>query len=154
VAYLPKSIYESMSRTKTHQGDSLLNIARTSIGQVAWVNVLPEEANVNQHVCIIRLNRTKAKPEFISACISLPFGQRQIDKMPSGASRQGLNYQQVSSLTFSLSPLLLQRRYSKAVRMVRKVSDQREQGCMVSEDLFNASVQQAFRGELTSDGGK
>jgi hypothetical protein len=40
------------------------------------------------------------------------------------------------------------------VRMVRKVSDQREQGCMVSEDLFNASVQQAFRGELTSDGGK
>jgi type I restriction enzyme S subunit len=142
-----------MSPTKIHEGDSLLNIAGTSIGQVAWVNAIPEGANVNHHVCIIRLNRTKATPKFISAYISVPFGQRQIDKMPSGASRQGLNYQQVRSLKFSLYPLSLQRRYSKAVRMVRKVSDQRQQGCMASEELFNASVQQAFRGELTSDGG-
>jgi type I restriction enzyme S subunit len=148
VACLPKAIHESMSRTKIHEGDVLLNITGASIGRVARVNALPEEANVNQHVCIIRIDRTKATPEFISAYISLPFGQRQIDNMQSGASRQGLNHQQVRSLKIPLPPLSLQQRYSKAVTMLRKVSDQREQGRLASEELFNSLVQRAFRGEI------
>lgn len=150
VACLPRAIHESMSRTKVHEGDVLLNITGASIGRVAWVNALREEANVNQHVCIIRPDQMKATPEFISAYISLPFSQRQIDNMQSGASRQGLNHQQVRSLKIPLPPLSLQQRYSKAVTMMRKVSDQREHCRLASEELFNALVQRAFRGELTN----
>lgn len=148
VAFLPQAIHESMSRTKVHEGDVLLNITGASIGRVAAVDTLPGEANVNQHVCIIRLDRKKATPEFVSVFISLSFGQRQIDNMQSGASRQGLNHQQVRSLRMPLPPLPLQQRYSRAVSVQRKLSDKREQGRMACDELFNALVQRAFRGEL------
>lgn len=148
VACLPEAIHESMSRTKVHVGDVLLNITGASIGRVAWAAALSKEANVNQHVCLIRLDRSKATPEFMSVFLSLPFGQQQIDNMQSGASRQGLNHQQVRSLRIPLPPLSLQQRYSQAVKKLRILSDQREQGRLVSEELFNSLVQRAFRGEL------
>jgi type I restriction enzyme S subunit len=148
VACLPVAIHESMSRTKVANGDVLLNITGASIGRVAWVDKLPAEANVNQHVCIIRLQDNRATPEFISVFISLPFGQRQIDNMQSGASRQGLNHQQVRALKIPLPPLKAQQRYSQFVSKLRKLSHEREQGRAASDELFNSLVQRAFRGEL------
>ena len=64
VARIPWDIHESMSSTKVFPGDVLLNITGASIGRVTWVPHLDEEANVNQHVCIIRLKPDKALPEF------------------------------------------------------------------------------------------
>ena len=148
VACLPVSIHESMSRTRVAVGDVLLNITGASIGRVAWVEKLPGEANVNQHVWIIRLDKQKATPEFISVFISLPYGQRRIDNMQSGASRQGLNHRQVRALQIPLPPIEMQRQYSKVVSKLRTISAERSTALSKSGELFDSLVQRAFRGEL------
>lgn len=147
-ACLPESIHEAMNRTKVHDGDVLLNITGASIGRVTWVAGLSREANVNQHVCIIRLDRDRATPEFVSVFLSLPFGQRQIGNMETGASRQGLNHEQVRSLKVPLPPLPDQKRFSRFVQMLLKNRAEHECALRESETLFQALVQRAFRGEL------
>src|SRR6516225_4251770 len=56
VAYIGEDVHESMSRSSLQPGDLLLNITGASIGRVAVVPAWLQTANVNQHVCRIRLN--------------------------------------------------------------------------------------------------
>jgi len=114
-AYLPAAVYASMCRTSVHEGDVLLNITGASIGRVTWVRGLDREANVNQHVCIVRLDSKLAAPEYVSVCLSLPPQQRMINTIQTGASRQGLNHQQVRSLQIPLPPVPLQREFAARV---------------------------------------
>ncbi|KDE54310.1 restriction endonuclease subunit S, partial [Methanoculleus sp. MH98A] len=93
-----------MQRTKLQPYDVLLNITGASIGRCTFVPQDFGEGNVNQHVCIIRLNDS-GKPEFISSVLSSHIGQFQIESLQAGLSREGLNYRQVRSIKIPL-PLL------------------------------------------------
>jgi type I restriction enzyme S subunit len=68
------------------------------------------QANVNQHVCIIRLDQKRLDSDFLCAVINqLPF-QDYIMQMQSGASRQALNFQQIRDFDVPLPPLAIQRK--------------------------------------------
>jgi type I restriction enzyme S subunit len=54
VAYVTDEIDAQMVRSRVKCGDVLLNITGASIGRVATFDLEHVEANVNQHVCIIR----------------------------------------------------------------------------------------------------
>lgn len=147
-AHLPLDIHESMRRTKVSAGDVLLNITGASIGRVTWVESLDREANVNQHVCIIRPEIERIAAPYLSVALSLPTSQELINRIQSGASRQGLNHQQVRSLTLPIPPRQLQSQFERIVHKLRV-----SQACLdslrgESETLFNSLVQRAFRGEL------
>ncbi len=56
-------------------------------------------ANVNQHVCIIRLkNYIESDANFIATVLSSYIGQGQIIALNAGGNREGLNYQQVRNI--------------------------------------------------------
>ena len=59
VAYIPEDIDAEMANTKVQMNDVLLNITGASIGRCTIYD-LEKQANVNQHVCIIR-----AKPDML-----------------------------------------------------------------------------------------
>ena len=147
-ACLPSEIHESMSRTKVAVGDVLLNITGASIGRIAWVESLDREANVNQHVCIVRLDQEQAAPEFVSVCLSLPWGQQLIMRTQSGASRQGLNHQQVRQIEILYPATKLQHEFAKRIREVRALQRAHETQRRESNAMFDSLVQRAFRGEL------
>ncbi len=65
IAYISEEQHDTMSRTKVHPCDVLLNITGASIGRSTYVPEEFSEANVNQHVCIIRTSRN-AYYRFIS----------------------------------------------------------------------------------------
>ncbi len=46
-----------MKNSRTYYGDVLLNITGASIGRTAINSIVETHANLNQHVCIIRLKR-------------------------------------------------------------------------------------------------
>lgn len=147
-ACLPLDIHESMARTKVQIGDVLLNITGASIGRVAWVDSLDREANVNQHVCIIRLDREQFRPEYLSFCVSTPFGQNTINRTQSGASRQGLNHQQVRGLQIPKPPITLQTEFARRLAAIRKLESKLSDATKDDTALFSSLVQRAFRGEL------
>ncbi|MCK6685842.1 MAG: restriction endonuclease subunit S [Thermoanaerobaculia bacterium] len=113
VAHISISTHEAMFRTQVRPGDVLLNITGASIGRCTTVPDGLQTANVNQHVCIIRLDPAKAEPAFVSAALSSDAGQREINNAQAGLSRQGLNFQGVRGLPIDLPPIEAQREIAR-----------------------------------------
>ena len=98
VAFIPQRIHSSMKRSEVFENDVSLNITGASIGRCCRLPELAGEANVNQHVCAIRLpEATESDAGFLNAVIESSIGQNQILQFNAGGNREGLNYQQVRS---------------------------------------------------------
>lgn len=94
---------EEMAGTRVYGGDILLNITGASLGRTC---VVPSEfvpANVNQHVCIIRLIDGPSRA-FIAMAMKSEGTKSQINATQNGAAREGLNFAQVSKLVLPCPP--------------------------------------------------
>ena len=99
VTYIPERVHLSMLRSEIFENDVLLNITGASIGRCCRMPKIDGCANVNQHVCTIRLlGSTEATAGVLAAVIESHIGQHQIAQLNAGGNREGLNYQQVRSL--------------------------------------------------------
>jgi type I restriction enzyme S subunit len=103
VVYISEQTDSEMRSSRVLPGDILLNITGASLGRTCLVpdNFVP--ANVNQHVCIIRLAEIKLR-NFIAMVMKSYFIKIQIDTSQNGAAREGLNFEQISKLLFGLPP--------------------------------------------------
>ncbi len=98
VVYIDEQTHKNMSRSEIFAHDVLLNITGASIGRCCPFPAGLGEANVNQHVCAVRLPKpNRADAVFLSAVLESYIGQSQINKLNAGGNRQGLNYQQLRS---------------------------------------------------------
>jgi type I restriction enzyme, S subunit len=104
VAFISEEIHDDMSNSKVKSGDVLLNITGASIGRCFYWPVGNQEANVNQHVCIIRPSE-KVKTRFIYNFLCSGLGQFQIDYCQNGANREGLSNEQLGGFFFPLPSL-------------------------------------------------
>lgn len=95
VAFIDEATNNEMSNSGVFKHDILLNITGASIGRCC--EYLGEgKANVNQHVCIIRVTQN---PGYILQYMLSQFFQREIDRVQSGGSKQGLNFKQIGDFT-------------------------------------------------------
>ena len=101
VAYISQEIHDSMSSTKIKPNDVLFNITGASIGRCSYVPNDFREANVNQHVCIIRPNR-KVGSQYLKYLLESIVGQSQVFHSQVGTSREGLNFEQLKNFIFCL----------------------------------------------------
>jgi type I restriction enzyme S subunit len=98
VSYISQRIHDTMRRSEVFENDVLLNITGASIGRCCAMPKINCPANVNQHVCAIRLDQAaQSDAGFLVAVIESSIGQNQILKFNAGGNREGLNYEQVKS---------------------------------------------------------
>ncbi|MEU1942417.1 restriction endonuclease subunit S [Streptomyces sp. NPDC020125] len=109
VAYIDGTVHREMRATRVALNDVLLNITGASLGRVARVPEGVGEANVNQHVCIIRPNAA-TDSRYLTYGMSARFTQGQIQELQVGGNRDGLNFEQVGNLELPSPPLEEQRR--------------------------------------------
>lgn len=98
VVYISPETDEDMKNSRVKKDDVLLNITGASIGRSA-VYKHSDSANVNQHVCIIRPDDS-VEADFIQLNLSSSNGQKEIDLNQAGGGREGLNFQQISKMSF------------------------------------------------------
>lgn len=103
VAYIAEETHDEMKGSKVRPRDVLLNITGASIGRCTFVPDDLGEANVNQHVCIIR-SKGGLNHRFLNYCLSAPWGQDQIFSSFTGASRQGLGQRDLGAIQVPLPP--------------------------------------------------
>ena len=142
--------HQQMSRTWVSVGDVLLNITGASIGRVAWVKRLDAEANVNQHVCIIRPDTKVMHPAYLATCLSLPFLQATIDSVQIGASRQALNHVQVRGLRIARPSITLQAEFARQAAQLECSLEQADSAKTKLDDIWGILMQRAFSGQLTA----
>jgi type I restriction enzyme S subunit len=96
--YIDGAMHHAMARSEVYPNDVLMNITGASIGRCCTVPAGIGPANVNQHVCAVRLAGAKRNDaEFLAAFLASPSGQRQVIVLNAGSNRQGLNYEQLRS---------------------------------------------------------
>jgi type I restriction enzyme S subunit len=99
VAYINERINAQMERSQVLNNDVLLNITGASIGRCCCVPLGFQRANVNQHVCIIRLSDSnEADAFYLATVLSSSIGQTQIKALNAGGNREGINYQQIKNM--------------------------------------------------------
>ena len=106
VVYIDDDTHRTMGRSEVFPHDVLLNITGASIGRCCPLPKGLGVANVNQHVCAIRLPEpTHEGATFLSSVLASEIGQHQIHQLNAGGNRQGLNYEQLRSFIIPWPPL-------------------------------------------------
>jgi type I restriction enzyme S subunit len=126
VAYIPKEIHKKMAATVVQSMDVLVNITGASIGRCAIVPDNFKEANVSQHVTIIRCINTNIR-QFLHIVLLSPHGQSMIWSRQVGMSREGLSKKVLEKFQIPLPPLPEQKRIVAKVDKLMKLCDQLEQ---------------------------
>lgn len=106
--FISATQHESMYSSRVLPRDVLLNITGASIGRSCVVPDGIGQANVNQHVCIIRCNK-QLDPFFLCQFINSSLGQKQIFSFQAGGNREGLNYDQIGRFNIPFPPIHIQK---------------------------------------------
>lgn len=101
VAYIDTNTDNEMSGSRVQEGDVLLNITGASLGRSCVARLKNADANVNQHVCILRTDQQRDEPEFLAYSMESNSLQDQIFNNENGVSRDALNFEQIGDLTFA-----------------------------------------------------
>ena len=104
VAFIPPEIHKKMAGTVVLANDILFNITGASIGRCALVPDDFDEANVSQHVTIIRL----ASPEithFLHLVLISRHVQQTVMDVQVGVSREGLSIGKLGQFLIPIPPL-------------------------------------------------
>ena len=115
IAFIEAQQHAKMSGSVVRPNDVLLNITGASIGRACVVPSSLGEANVNQHVCILRVGENLDSTFLCNFLISQQ-GQREIALFQAGGNREGLNYEQVRSFEIPLPPLAEQRKIAEVLQ--------------------------------------
>jgi type I restriction enzyme S subunit len=144
VVFIDEQTHQRMAGTRVLPCDLLLNITGGSIGRCAKVPVDFQEANVSQHVAIIRVGMPGME-DFIHALILSPYFQSFVDTSQTGAGRGGLPKNRMDAIPLALPPLAEQHRIVAKVDELMALCDQlevaRQQREQCRERLVAASLQ-------------
>ncbi len=108
-AYISREIHKKMAATTVLPMDILLNITGASLGRCSLIPDDFEEANVSQHVTIIRCVIAETR-KFIHCFLLSPCGQSMIWTRQVGMSREGLSKKVLEQFHIPLPPLEEQHR--------------------------------------------
>ncbi|RTQ52314.1 restriction endonuclease subunit S [Hymenobacter gummosus] len=109
ISYISEEIHNAFNSTEIQQNDVLLNITGASIGRAAVADYRIVKGNVNQHVCIIRVNNDRLCPFYLCHFLISHAGQEIIQSFQAGGNRQGLNFAQIKTISIPLPTLDEQR---------------------------------------------
>jgi type I restriction enzyme S subunit len=101
--FISEETDNEMSVSRVLPGDILLNITGASIGRTCLVPDQFQSANVNQHVCVVRIE-DKTLRTFVSWVLKASCSKTQIELAQNGAAREGLNFDQIGRISFVLPP--------------------------------------------------
>ncbi|WP_165930167.1 restriction endonuclease subunit S [Flavobacterium ranwuense] len=102
--FITEKINNTMKNSVVKANDILLNITGASLGRSCVVPNNFTVGNVNQHVCIIRLNKEN-EPYFIQPIFSSEKGQNIFTSLQTGSGREGLNFQSIRSMSLAFPTL-------------------------------------------------
>lgn len=145
VAYIDDAQHQRMKGSIVKNNDVLLNITGASIGRAAVANDIIE-ANVNQHVCIIRTKKD-LNPFFLKDFLLSSYGQKQIEQFQAGGNRQGLNFEQIKSFKLPLPPLSEQRKIARIISTWDRAIEITEKLLSNSQQQKKSLMQQLLTGK-------
>ncbi|XEH50427.1 restriction endonuclease subunit S [Edwardsiella tarda] len=147
VVYIDENTHLKMKGTKVIPGDVLLNITGASLGRALIFPDSIKEANVSQHVTIIRLLIDELAP-FVHLGIKSPLVQDLIWGRQVGMAIEGLSKRTLELFEFPLPPLAEQQRIVAKVDELMALCDQLKSRLQTSQQTQLALAESLVEGAL------
>ena len=119
IKYIDRSIGEGFKKTEL-DGDELLITVRGTTGITALTDGRFAGMNVTRGIAVIRYNRKKINPLYLSAYFNTDESQRYIQEHTRGATLQQINLSDIRIQRIMLPPLSLQNQFAAFVAEVDK----------------------------------
>ena len=105
IVYIDEETDREMAWSRVRPLDVLINITGASIGRSCQVPAEFGRANVNQHVCVIRLDKVVEASDWVAWFMKSPSSKEQVKVSQTGAAREGLNFEQLAGFYLCMPPL-------------------------------------------------
>jgi type I restriction enzyme, S subunit len=152
VAFITDDVAGKMQRTVVQPNDVLLNITGASIGRVSTFE-LSCQANVNQHVCIIRVIPELLSHRYLMHFLAQPSFQAHIDSSQHGGTRQALTFPQIRDFQIPLPPLTEQKRIAAILDKADRIRQKRKETIRLTEELLRSAFLEMFGDPVTNPKG-
>ena len=144
VAYITDEIASRMKRTVVQNNDVLLNITGASIGRVACIEDQDVQANVNQHVCIIRTISNLLHHRYLMHFLAQPSFQARIHSTQNGGTRQALTFEQIKQFKIPLPPIEQQKPIAAILDKANPIRRKRKEAIALTEELLRSTFLDMF----------
>lgn len=148
IAFIKPETHAKMNGTVVLPNDLLFNITGASIGRCAVVPSDFDEANVSQHVTIIRTVMSELN-EFLHKVLVSRHVQQTVMDVQVGVSREGLSIAKLGQFLIPLPPLVEQARIVTRVEELMRLCDALEAKGQL-EAVQHAQLVQTLLGALTA----
>lgn len=149
VKYINELIHSEMSGTKLQNGDVLFNITGASIGRCCIYD-LDIEANVNQHVCIIRMSEENYSP-YMRYVLNSNIGKVQTAINQVGGTREGLSFEQIGCFYVPIPPYDEQVEISiyldKKCAVIDRIIEKKQSELNILEDQKRSLINEYITGK-------
>ena len=121
IQYIDAPNNKEADRTKVRAGDLLISIT-ADLGRTGVVDdkIAQKGAYINQHLSLIRLNKEKIDPLFVSYFLETDGGKCQFERKNQIGVKSGLNFNAIKSLKILVPPKNLQEKYLDFIKAVDK----------------------------------
>ena len=143
IKYIDRSIGEGFKKTEL-DGDELLITVRGTTGITALTDGRFAGMNVTRGIAVIRYNRKKINPLYLSAYFNTDESQRYIQEHTRGATLQQINLSDLRIQRIMLPPLSLQNQFAAFVAEVDKSKVEVQKALDQTQLLFDSLMQQYF----------
>ena len=150
LAYIDDIQAQALNNVIVQESDILLNITGAS---VARCTIVPEHlifSRVNQHVAIIRSIPEILNPFYLLSVINSNSYKKKLLRISisKGSTREALTKIELENLLIPLPDIELQHKFAAINNQLLSTLKKYQLMLETSDNLFNALLQRAFRGEL------
>lgn len=145
--YITDEVNKTMKNSVVYPNDILLNITGASLGRSCVVPNNFSVGNVNQHVCIIRLNKEN-ESAFLQPIFASEKGQNIFTSLQTGSGREGLNFQSIRGIKLHFPSLTEQTKIASFLTKVDEKLTALKKKKEMLEQYKKGVMQQIFSQEL------
>ena len=109
LAFIDDAQAAELTRAAIEPDDVLLNITGASVARCCLAPPSVVGGRVNQHVMILRFDRSQADPRFVERALAGPYKAKLLSIAGSGATREALTKADIEGFEISLPPVPVQR---------------------------------------------
>ena len=145
IQYIDAPNNKEADRTKVRAGDLLISIT-ADLGRTGVVDdkIAQKGAYINQHLSLIRLNKEKIDPLFVSYFLETDGGKCQFERKNQIGVKSGLNFNAIKSLKILVPPKNLQEKYLDFIKAVDKSKAAVQKALDETQLLFDSLMQKYF----------
>ena len=145
IQYIDAPDNKEAERTKVRAGDLLISIT-ADLGRTGVVDtdIAEKGAYINQHLSLVRLDKTRVNPLYVSYFLETESGRMQFESKNQNGVKSGLNFDAIKSLKILVPPLEIQESYLAFIHQVDKSKVVVQKALDETQLLFDSLMQQYF----------